>query len=174
MLRFVAVLTLIVFLGAACSQSNKDDSESSTASMAPPPERDINVAEVQFYNDSAVENAIIVQHTLYPYHFIPNGASLNDLGEHDFRVLTEHFRNNPGDLNIRRGAEDSQTLYEARVRLITDRLNQSGIQIGPLADASPGGTGMPSEMALSIIVNGTTGGQKSARVLNTLAAPQNK
>lgn len=174
MLRNAALLIIVGLFIGACSQSHKDETSSSTPSMAPPPERDINVAEVQFYNDSAIENAIIAQHTLYSYDFVPNSAALNDLGEHDFRVLVEHFRNNPGDLNIRRGPDDSQTLYDARVRLITDRLGQSGIQLGPIADGNPSGNGMTSEMTLSILVNGTDAGSKSPRLLNTLQPTQTK
>jgi hypothetical protein len=145
-----AVTACLTLLLSACNKPEKE------AECPPPPpaERDINIAEVKFFNDSAIDNAIITQHTLYPYHFIPNSAALNELGDHDFTILVDHFRKNPGTLNVRRGRGDAQPLYDARVRLITDRMLQSGVNLGPLADGQPGGDGLPSEHTLNILLEG--------------------
>jgi hypothetical protein len=107
---------------------------------------------VNSYNDIALQNAIISQHTLFPYHFVKNGAEFNELGSRDFGVLVKHFTKNPGPLNIRRG-DSPVDLYQARIHLVLDGLKQAGIDTGQItiSDGMPGGSGMPSEKVITIL-----------------------
>ena len=104
----------------------------------------INSGLINTYNDIAVQNAIISQHTLYPYHFIKNSTELNELGERDLGVLSRHFAKNPGQLNIRRDGIMLDT-YQGRIDLVLDKLTEAGIDTEQIqiADDMPGGSGMP-------------------------------
>jgi hypothetical protein len=117
-----------------------------------PDNRLINSQLVNSYNDIAIQNAIIAQHTLFPYHFVQDGAELNELGRRDLAVLTGHFMKNGGDLNVRRH-DTPADLYEARVNLVRDRLQKAGIDTGRMrtSDGMPGGSGMASERILVIL-----------------------
>lgn len=101
---------------------------------------------VNVLNDIGLENAIVTQHTLYPYHFIQNSDQLNDLGQRDLAVLAKHFRKYPGPLSIRRG-DTSAELYDARVAQAMEKLRQAGVRtdLVQVSDGMPGGTGMASE-----------------------------
>lgn len=107
---------------------------------------------VNSYNDIAVQNAIVSQHTLFPYHFVKNGAELNELGERDLAVLANHFMEHPGQLNIRR-SDSSMAPYQARVDFVLDRLKKAGIDTERIriSDGMPGGSGMLSEKVLVIL-----------------------
>lgn len=107
------------------------------------------------YENQAINNAIIAQHTLYPYHFLLNSEQLTELGDRDLMVLADHFMDAPGPLNIRRGNE-SDELYQARIDHVKSRLVNAGIDTSrvKLADDFPGGTGQSSQHAL-VILGGT-------------------
>ena len=107
---------------------------------------------VDTINDTAIQNAIISQHTLFPYHFVNNSNRLNELGEFDLNVLANHFLKNPGQLNIRRD-DASEELYQARVSFVLERLKGAGIESEKItfSDGMPGGSGMPSEKILTIL-----------------------
>jgi len=107
---------------------------------------------VNSYNDIAMQNAVITQHTLFPYHFVTNGAELNELGRRDLAALTSHFMNHAGHLNIRR-QNTATDVYEARVNLVHARLQEAGIDMDrmSISDDMPGGTGMASERILVIL-----------------------
>jgi hypothetical protein len=110
---------------------------------------------VKSYNDIAMQNAIISQHTLFPYHFITNGAELNELGRRDLAGLASHFMKNPGHLNIRRGSITTD-LYEARINIVQERLLEAGVnrQRISISDGMPGGSGITSERMLIILQQG--------------------
>ena len=112
----------------------------------------INAELINTFNDIAMQNAIISQHTLFPYHFVENGKELNKLGQRDLSILAKHFENNPGRLNVRRNITSSD-LYQARVNLVLERLKEAGIDTGRISvlDDMPGGSGMPSERILNIL-----------------------
>lgn len=118
---------------------------------------------VNTLNNVGVEQAILAQHTLYPYHFVTDGEELNQLGQHDLDVLARHFRQYAGTLNIRPGEVPAQ-LYEARVVHVAERLKQAGVEADRvnIADGMPGGTGMSSERAV-IILAATAGGSGRSR-----------
>ncbi len=101
--------------------------------------------------NTTINNAIIAQHTLFPYHFTPNGETLNELGLRDLAVLASHYRRYPGKLNIRRGNTDP-AIYVARVRHALASLGDAGVDTNRIAtyDGLPGGEGMTSEQVLII------------------------
>jgi len=107
---------------------------------------------VNTVNDTAIQYAIISQHTLFPYHFVNNSNRLNELGEFDLNVLANHFLKNPGQLNIRRD-DTPEELYQTRVSFVLERLEDAGIESEKItfSDGMPGGSGMPSEKILTIL-----------------------
>lgn len=115
----------------------------------------INIGLINSYNDLAMQNAIITQHTLYPYHFVKNGTELNELGQRDLSVLAGHFRENPGQLNVRNDGLPVD-IYTARVNLILDGLKKQGVDEKriSISDGMPGGSGMTSERVLKILAAG--------------------
>lgn len=111
----------------------------------------LNAWLVNTFEDAAIDNAIIVQYTLFPYHFVNNAAALNELGRHDLDVLAAHYKGHPGPLNVRQGGVPAE-LYEARVREVTWQLVMAGVDRDRItvADGLPGGDGMESERVLMI------------------------
>jgi hypothetical protein len=107
---------------------------------------------VNTLNNVGVEQAILAQHTLYPYHFVVDGEELNELGRRDLAVLARHFRQRAGTLNIRPGEVPAQ-LYEARVVHVAEGLRQAGVEADRvnIADGMAGGDGMSSERAVIIL-----------------------
>ncbi len=107
---------------------------------------------VRTVNDTSVQNAIIRQHTLFPYHFIDYGKNLNDLGNHDLAVLVKHYQENPGPLNIRQGRTPRE-LYEARVESVMQIMTEAGLDIDrvSIGDGPAGGDGMDGEQVLVIM-----------------------
>jgi len=106
--------------------------------------------------NASLNNAIIAQHTIYPYHFAGGSAELNDLGHRDLQVLSDHFLRSrgemAGELNVRRG-DASDLLYEARVKVVLASLTAAGVPGGMVAvkDGLPGGSGMPSELVIKML-----------------------
>ena len=112
---------------------------------------------VRTLNNIGVENAILAQHTLYPYHFVADGDALNELGQRDFAVLARHFAEYPGLLNVRPGDGVSAELYQARVAYVTSRLKEAGVKPGrvSVSDGMPGGPGLRAEKVVTILQKGT-------------------
>ena len=112
----------------------------------------VNRAVVDTYSDLAIQNAIIAQHTLYPYHFVPNSVDLNDLGRRDLSVLTEHFKENPGNLTVQQGSVEG-VLYQSRAQMVYEKLMEAGIPQDKIniTDGMPGGSGMPSVTVIEIL-----------------------
>ncbi len=111
---------------------------------------------VNVLNNIELENAIVAQHTLYPYHFVQDGETLNKLGQRDLAVLARHFAKHPGSLNIRRGDTPAE-LYDARVAQAVQQLKQAGVSADQMSisDGMPGGTGLPSERVVMILIEST-------------------
>ena len=114
-------------------------------------DRTINQALVSNYNDAAVENALVAQHTVYPYWFVRNSAEPNELGRYQLDVLTEHYLKYPGQLNIWAGEADEE-LYERRVAYVRTHLSEAGVNLDKmeLDDSLPGGKGVPSTRAVKM------------------------
>ncbi len=113
--------------------------------------RSLNAAMLNSYNVDAVDHAIIRQHTLYPFHFVTDGARLNELGRREVDVLAAHFKDFPGALNVRQGRAND-ALYEARARTVVDALAKAGVDVERMmvSDGLPGGDGVTSERVLII------------------------
>lgn len=113
---------------------------------------EVNRKIVDTYSDLAIQNAIISQHTLYPYHFVNNSAQLNKLGERDLTVLIQHFKDNPGRINLQQGGVDS-SLYRSRTQTVTEKMLQGGIPDNKIKIASgmPGGDGISSNAVIEIL-----------------------
>lgn len=145
----VLAVCLVCSLVVGC-QENLHDSQG---------DRNLDVELVNSLNDLEVDNAIIAQHTLYPYHFVSNGEELNELGLRDLSVLARHFAKHEGTLNVRRG-ETAPELYEARVTHVIAELKNAGVDTGrmSIADGMPGGAGMPSDRVVVIVGRSGQGG----------------
>jgi hypothetical protein len=113
-------------------------------------EKMLDVEVVNTVNNLQVENALVTQHTLYPYHFVTGGAALNDLGQRDLTVLARHYKEQPGVLNVRQGPAGA-ALYSARVEQVQSRLKEAGVDLDrmTISDGMPGGPGMPSKAILT-------------------------
>ncbi len=122
------------------------------STMEGPDELAVNTRLLNSYNDTAIQNAIVSQHTLYAYHFVPDGPELNELGDRDLAILTQHFSKNGGPLNIRRH-EASAELYQARINTVREKLREAGIEMERVrvSESMPGGSGMASERVLVIL-----------------------
>lgn len=113
---------------------------------------DANAQLVRSPGDEAIRNAIIRQHTLFEYHFVPNAPDLNNLGASDLAVLIEHFSKHPGQLNIRRGSE-SDELYQARMEGVVERLAAADVEVEKvtIGDGPAGGDMKPSREVIEIL-----------------------
>ena len=114
--------------------------------------RELDEWSVTTGREAGVRQAIIVQHTLYDYHFVPDSADLNDLGQRDLGVLGEHFAHHPGELNVRPGSAN-ETLYRERIETVRAELVRAGVDTArlTLADGLPGGPGLPGKRVLFIL-----------------------
>jgi hypothetical protein len=114
--------------------------------------RKLDTELVNVLNNIGLENAIVMQHTLYPYHFIQNSDQLNELGQRDLGVLAKHFQKYPGALSIRRGDAPAE-LYDARVAQAVEKLRQAGVKtdLVQVSDGMPGGAGMASERVIKAL-----------------------
>ncbi|UCG59714.1 MAG: hypothetical protein JSU70_09385 [Phycisphaerales bacterium] len=138
----IAIISLVCVLAFGCRESVSEN-----------PERErIDPKLIDALNNIQMENAVIAQHTLFPYHFVRNGAELNELGQRDFDVLAKHFAEHAGVLNIRRGNAPVE-LYEPRVSRVIEKLKDAGVDIGRvgISDGMPGGPGMASERVVTIL-----------------------
>ena len=102
------------------------------------------------FQDMAVENGVITEHTVYPHHFVSGGSALNELGQRDVSILAHHFLATEGadgaSLNVRRG-KSSEALYDKRVKAVTEELAPRGVERDAIrvADGLPGGDGVASQ-----------------------------
>lgn len=156
-LTTITTLVLLCLLTFGCQEENMEK---------PSDERLMNSRLMTSYNNIAIQNAIVSEHTLFPYHFVKNGEELNELGERDLAVLSAHLARSGGHLNIRQ-LHVPTDLYEARVKLVRARLEEAGIDMARIStsDGMPGGSGMPSERVLVILDQQTS--QSSAPETST-------
>jgi hypothetical protein len=101
---------------------------------------------VDSIRDSGIRNAILAQHTLYPYHFVSGGDALNDLGKRDLAVLVTQYKTYGGELSIRQG-DATDPVYNARVRFVEMALADDGVDLSKIhiTDSPSGGETMRSE-----------------------------
>lgn len=149
---FIVISLICMVLISGCQ-------EEQSAEMNPIDKSAVNRAIVDTYSDLAIQNAIVAQHTLYPYHFVINSVDLNDLGRRDLSVLVEHFKQNPGVLTVQQGGVEG-VLYQARVQRVHEKLMEAGIPQNKInmADGMPGGSGMLSNAVIEILEKAKTDG----------------
>ena len=144
-LKEIFVLSLIgAVMFCGCQEEQADTNTVDTSQ--------VNRKIVDTYSDLAIQNAIIAQHTLYPYHFVNNGAQLNGLGERDLSVLIQHFQDNPGQLTLQQGGTES-LLYQSRAQTVYEKLLAGGIPDEKIriTDGMPGGDGIASNSIIEIL-----------------------
>ena len=154
----VLAICLIGSLSVGC-QENLNESQG---------DRNLDVELVNTLNNLGVENAVVAQHTLYPYHFVTDGEELNELGRRDLSVLARHFTAHEGTLNVRRG-ETAPELYQARLTHVIEALKKAGVDTARMvvADGMPGGDGMASERVVTIMEKGFEGGGSAQTTSST-------
>ena len=139
----IVVCLFSIIMGLGCQEEQ----------AAPTVDQDaVNRKIVDTYFDLAIQNAIIAQHTLYPYHFVNNGGQLNDLGQRDLSVLIQHFQDNPGQLTLQQGGTDSR-LYQSRAQTVYETMLAGGIPDDKIriTYGIPGGEGMASNSIIEIL-----------------------
>jgi len=102
--------------------------------------------------DAAIRNAILAQHTLFPYHFEMDSEHLNELGKLDLAVLASHYLDRSGELSVRRG-DAGKDLYDARVAMVHSLLERAGVAADriKITDSLAGGEGFSSENVVRIL-----------------------
>ncbi|HET6428337.1 MAG TPA: hypothetical protein VFJ30_08005 [Phycisphaerae bacterium] len=127
---------------------------------------------VQTVQDQAIQNAIVRQQTLYPYHFVINGEELTSLGEQEMRVLAAHYRTYPGQLSVRRG-DESEQLYQKRVTRVLCVLQEAGVPVERvrITEDLPRGDGMSSEQVVQIMKRSELPQAGASAQLDPSAAP---
>jgi|GEM_PF-2279034 len=141
MRHYVLLMVLVgVLLSVGCEQPVVSEGQ----------HREFNQALVRTYNDMALTNAIVRQHTLYAYHFAAESASLNALGERDLGVLAAHYAETPGTLYVDEGGA-SAALYGERVASVKASLAAQGVDVAAMevGPGMAGGEGMSSTDVLS-------------------------
>jgi hypothetical protein len=140
----IAMIGLSCLLLVGCSETMQEG----------PDKGRINAELVTSLHDIQGENAVIHQHVLFPYHFIDNGAELNELGQRDMAILAERFGEHPGLLTLSQ-SDTPSSLYAARVHMIVNKLREAGIDTERIrvSDGMPGGPGMASDRVLTILEN---------------------
>lgn len=125
----------------------------------------LNTALVERLHAGSVENAVIRQQSLFPYHFVAETAELNGLGRHDLGILADHYRSHGGVLRVARGNAPS-ALYDARLRAVREYLAASGVDADRLAisDAVPGGDGATAARVIEIMEQDRAARLKAAPV----------
>lgn len=151
-MRYGQLLAVAVLCGAWMGCESDQPKES----PAPQPSaREVNTALINSFKDTSIRNAIIVQHTLYPYHFVADSAMLNELGQKELAVLLDHMlQTDPnGRLTVRQGGTPRE-LYEARLRTVHQAIADAGIdkeRIRLSEGGMVGGEGMPSYLLPGLI-----------------------
>ena len=84
----ILVLTVALMVGCTASRMRYD----TLAELSPEQRRFANKLMANSFFDESVENGIISQRTVYPYHFVPDSARLNELGERDLQVLAAYYK----------------------------------------------------------------------------------
>jgi hypothetical protein len=101
---------------------------------------------------ASLQRALVAQSTLFPYHFRPASAELNDLGNRDLAVLAAHLAGTSGALCVPRG-DATPELHEARVRAVMSALQAAGVprERVALRDGLPGGDGARSTRIVEVL-----------------------
>ena len=146
------IACLMISLAAGCSTPSSQQGNLPAPDAADQEATD--AAMVRSISDTAVNNAIITQHTLFPYHFLAGSAEVNALGQRELLVLSEGYRDRGGSLNVRQG-DAPAALYQERVRRVAQFLTTCGVKMDTVtvSDGPPGGSGMTSQEVITNLRN---------------------
>ncbi len=100
------------------------------------------------FMEAQAANALILERSIYPWHFLPGTAEPTPLAERRLELLGRYFGPQGGSLLVRQG-EAEDTLYRQRIALVRQRLAAAGADAARvhIDDAMPGGDGLESMMA---------------------------
>ena len=106
-----------------------------------------------------IDQAVIAQRTLYPYHFVAGNDTLEGIGRHDLRIIVDHYRDQGVPLNVNRG-EASEQIYDARVRTVAKFIADCGVPDNriQIVQGRPGGPGLPGAWVVKILSKMEPGG----------------
>lgn len=144
---FIAALALasVIAFAAGCA---KDES----AKIPKPDERELNEASVRASFAHQIAAGTRTDRTIYAHHFIIGEAALNELGRRQIDVLTAEVTTRALKVNIPQGDSD-ETLHEARVQIVRDRLAGNGVEPERIAvvDEHPGGPGLTTAVIVAAL-----------------------
>ncbi|MFO0982148.1 MAG: hypothetical protein U1E76_10490 [Planctomycetota bacterium] len=151
--RFLILGASVVLAAAGCQSSYPNLAE----------QKSINTASIDLLNKVHVDQAIVAQRTLYPYHFVEGGVALNGLGERDLSVLAAHYAARPGMLNVYQGDTDND-LYRDRLQAVKRALAERGVDVNRMTFRSglPGGEGLDATQSLKALEPARDASEKSA------------
>ena len=162
---FMKVFIGIITFGSACVMMAGCHSTETDLAPAVPvstvsPAAD--AALVELYRQDQEEQAIIRQHTLYPYHFVDGSDTLNEAGHRELTVLARHFAASPGSISLQRG-NASPALYDRRAATVLAAMTNAGVDQVTIVDELPAGDGLSSTHILLILERHREGdGKESA------------
>jgi hypothetical protein len=110
-------------------------------------QREFDTYAVESVQDAAIKNAILEQHALFPYHFVPGSVTLTEVGQRDLSFLTDNYKTNPGPLALIKGDTPNE-LYALRKEAIAAALQQAGLPSIAITDGPVGGRGMTGQAAV--------------------------
>lgn len=142
-------ICIIPLAAMACSSASH---QANLPSPGAPEQEASDTAIIHSFNDTAINNGIIAQHTLYPYHFVQGSAELNELGTDELTVLCDHYRAHGGPLNVHRG-DAAEALYRQRVEYVARFLVSNGVASDKtvITDGLPGGPGIASSSVILML-----------------------
>lgn len=140
--KFLVLYGLCLSLMTGCQEQSQLSSSNQT----------VDRTLINTLNQIQVENAIVAQHCLFPYHFVTERESLNELGQRELEVLIRHLGQRGGTLTVRRGQTPVE-LYESRLNYVVQYLKDAGVQMHlvKIGDGTIGGKGMASEQVIEIL-----------------------
>jgi hypothetical protein len=149
-----SLLALLIGTSAALSALTACESEP----VVLPPEPPASGASLDLYSETAIEDGIIRERTIYPHYFVANSTRLNDLGLRAVHVLGRSCAERGGRVSIVQGDADDQ-LYADRIDVVVDAMVVAGTDRARLVvdDEPAGGQGMPSGTVLEILAGDDEG-----------------
>jgi hypothetical protein len=151
LLLSLGIFAVLPLFAAGCSQSKSQDAQD--ANSAPIDGVAADTWMVNTDMDTAIQDGIITQHTLYPYDFVADSGDLNPLGLRDLGVLVDHFKATSSGMICVRQGDASDSLYQLRVNAVAKALSDAGLTQDQIVitDQMPGGQGMPSDNVEKIL-----------------------
>jgi hypothetical protein len=153
-MNLIRVLTALMFVATLAGCCHQDPYVDRDAQL-------IDEASMDATRLPPIDQAVIIQHTLYDYHFAPGKDALTEVGRHDLKVLADHFCRQGVSVNVVRGPVP-QDLYEARLHTVSKCLVDSGIPAArvQLTQGMAGGPGFPGQWVVRIMAKQQPGAQE--------------